>query len=138
MYSPHTLLSAQANILQPLTDLGTLALRQDALGELLGADELLHDARQGLAVLPRDLDKMCAGLVRAGFFLRHTGLPAVPCRTSGSSASLTALKPQADAEGFHPGDCAASAGTHTPQQRLHVGIGLPAWPRMCWPDLARA
>jgi hypothetical protein len=63
------LLLPQANILQPLTDLGTLALRQDALGELLAAGELLHDARQCLAALPRDLDRMCAGLVRNCLYL---------------------------------------------------------------------
>lgn len=56
----------QANILQPLTDVATVALRQDALAELLGAgnDNLVHGARQCLASMPRDLDRMAAGLVR--------------------------------------------------------------------------
>ena len=58
---PHA--CAQANILQPLQDIGTIILRQDALGELLDNDELLHGARQCLQSLPRDLDKMCSGLV---------------------------------------------------------------------------
>lgn len=55
----------QANILQPLTHVGTLNLRYEAVGELLASEELLVDAAQGLAALPRDLDKVCRGLVCA-------------------------------------------------------------------------
>lgn len=54
----------QANILQPLTDVATVTLRQDALAELLGpGGDVAHGARQCLAGLPRDLDRMAAGLV---------------------------------------------------------------------------
>ena len=53
----------QANILQPLTHVGTLSLRYDAVEELLASEELLVDIAQGLQALPRDLDKVCRGLV---------------------------------------------------------------------------
>ena len=54
----------QANILQPLTHVGTLSLRYDAVEELLASEELLVDVVQGLQALPRDLDRVCRGLVR--------------------------------------------------------------------------
>ena len=53
----------QANILQPLTHVGTLSMRYDAVEELLASEELLVDVAQGLLALPRDLDKVCRGLV---------------------------------------------------------------------------
>ena len=53
----------QANILQPLTHVGTLSLRYDAVEELLASEELLVDVAQGLHALPRDLDRVCRGLV---------------------------------------------------------------------------
>ena len=55
----------QANILQPLTHVGTLNLRYDALEELLGSEEMHVDIAQALQALPRDLDKVCRGLVSA-------------------------------------------------------------------------
>ena len=56
-------LHVQANILQPLTHVGTLNLRYQAVEELVASDEMLVDVAQALASLPRDLDKVCRGLV---------------------------------------------------------------------------
>ena len=56
-------LHVQANILQPLTHVGTLNLRYEAVEELVTSDEMLVDLAQALASLPRDLDKVCRGLV---------------------------------------------------------------------------
>ena len=56
-------LHVQANILQPLTHVGTLNLRYQAVEELVTSDEMLVDVAQALASLPRDLDKVCRGLV---------------------------------------------------------------------------
>lgn len=53
----------QASILQPLTHVGTLNLRYDAVEELLTSDEMQVDITQALQALPRDLDKVCRGLV---------------------------------------------------------------------------
>ena len=53
----------QANILQPLTHVGTLNLRYDAVEELLASDKMQVDIAQALQTLPRDLDKVCRGLV---------------------------------------------------------------------------
>jgi len=53
----------QANILQPLTHVGTLNMRYDAVEELLASDEMQVDIAQALQTLPRDLDKVCRGLV---------------------------------------------------------------------------
>ena len=57
-------LHVQANILQPLTHVGTLNLRYEAVEELVTSDEMLVDVAQVLASLPRDLDKVCCGLVK--------------------------------------------------------------------------
>ena len=56
-------LHVQANILQPLTHVGTLNLRYQAVEELVTSDEMLVDVAQALASLPRDLDKVCRNLV---------------------------------------------------------------------------
>ena len=53
----------QANILQPLTHVGTLNLRYEAVEELLGSEEMHVDIAQALQTLPHDLDKVCRGLV---------------------------------------------------------------------------
>ena len=53
----------QANILQPLTHVGTLNLRYEAVEELLASEEMHVDTVQALQALPRDLDKVCRGLV---------------------------------------------------------------------------
>ena len=58
-----TLGVVQANILQPLTHVGTLNLRYEAVEELLGSEEMHLDVAQALQTLPRDLDKVCRGLV---------------------------------------------------------------------------
>lgn len=54
---------AQANILQPLTHESTLRLRHDAVEELAAPEgDLSYQISQALSLLPRDLDKVAAGL----------------------------------------------------------------------------
>ena len=52
----------RANILQPLTSIPTLTLRQDAIQELLENGDLAFNAAHGLSQLPPDLDKLCSRL----------------------------------------------------------------------------
>ena len=47
----------RANLLQPLTSLATIRLRQEAVQELVGNDNLAFSVTQALAVLPKDLDR---------------------------------------------------------------------------------
>lgn len=49
----------RANILQPLRDAATIAVRQEALEELMQKQGLAFDIAQCLAQLPMDLDKVC-------------------------------------------------------------------------------
>lgn len=76
---------AQANILQPLTHLGTLNLRHEAVEELLGSEEMHVDIAQALQALPRDLDKVCRGLVSTHACARNNNRPA----TAGFMGVLT-------------------------------------------------
>lgn len=48
----------RANLLQPLTDLPTISLRQDAIQELCGNTELASDLKEMLGQLPPDLDRL--------------------------------------------------------------------------------
>ena len=47
----------RANLLQPLTDLATISLRQDAVQELCANTELGSDLKEMLKQLPPDLDR---------------------------------------------------------------------------------
>ena len=47
----------RANLLQPLTSLETLRMRQDAVQELVGNDDLAFTVGQGLSQMPKDLDR---------------------------------------------------------------------------------
>ena len=47
----------RANLLQPLRDIATLALRYDCVEELMQDDELAFNVSACLAQLPKDLDK---------------------------------------------------------------------------------
>ncbi len=47
----------RANLLQPLTSLDTLRMRQDAVQELVGNDDLAFTLGQGLNQMPKDLDR---------------------------------------------------------------------------------
>ena len=49
----------RANLLQPLTSLDTLRMRQDAVQELVSSDDLAFTIGQGLMQMPKDLDR-CA------------------------------------------------------------------------------
>ncbi|EIE21559.1 hypothetical protein COCSUDRAFT_17595 [Coccomyxa subellipsoidea C-169] len=59
--SPNVML-LQANLLQPLTDIGTIQLRYNVVEELLGSDDLACSIGHCLASLPNNLDKLCSGL----------------------------------------------------------------------------
>lgn len=50
----------RANLLQPLTSLETLRMRQDAVQELVGNDDLAFTVGQGLSQMPKDLDRWVA------------------------------------------------------------------------------
>eukprot|EP00891_Asterochloris_glomerata_P002051 jgi/Astpho2/2051/Aster-00547 len=54
----------RANLLQPLTDLPTISLRQDAIQELCGNTELASDLKEMLGQLPPDLDRVCSQLAQ--------------------------------------------------------------------------
>ena len=47
----------RANLLQPLTSLDSLRMRQDAVQELVSNDDLAFAIRQGLSQMPKDLDR---------------------------------------------------------------------------------
>ena len=47
----------RANLLQPLTCLATLRMRQDAVQDLVGNDDLAFTVGQGLNQMPKDLDR---------------------------------------------------------------------------------
>ncbi len=49
----------RANLLQPLTSLDSLRMRQDAVQELVSSDDLAFLIEQGLMQMPKDLDR-CA------------------------------------------------------------------------------
>ena len=68
----------QANILQPLTHVGTLSLRYEAVEELLASEEMHVDIAQALQSLPRDLEKVCRGLVSTPAARSHW-LVVEPC-----------------------------------------------------------
>lgn len=78
----------RASILQPLTDITTLTVRQDAVEELNGSGELVFNTCTSLAKLPRDLDKCvnynCTRKAYMGvfgfsacFYVKTIGCPAV-------------------------------------------------------------
>ncbi len=50
--------------------MGTLNLRYEAVEELLASEEMHVDIAQALQALPRDLDKVCRGLV-SNYSLSH-------------------------------------------------------------------
>lgn len=50
----------RANLLQPLTSLDTVRMRQDAIQELVGNDDLAFSLGQGLSQIPKDLDRFAA------------------------------------------------------------------------------
>ncbi|EFJ49892.1 hypothetical protein VOLCADRAFT_89345 [Volvox carteri f. nagariensis] len=56
----------RSSLLQPLADVGTLNMRYDTIEELIEEDTLAFDLGQVLALLPKDLDKMCYSLAAAG------------------------------------------------------------------------
>ncbi len=47
----------RANLLQPLTSLDTLHMRQDAVQELVSNDDLAFTIGQGLTQMPKDLGR---------------------------------------------------------------------------------
>lgn len=47
----------RANLLQPLTSLATIRMRQEAVQEFIGNDDLSVNVTQALSILPKDLDK---------------------------------------------------------------------------------
>lgn len=47
----------RANLLQPLTSLDTVRMRQDAIQELVSNDDLAFTLGQGLSQMPKDLDR---------------------------------------------------------------------------------
>ncbi len=69
----------QANILQPLTHVGTLNLRYEAVEEVLASEEMHMDIAQALQALPRDLDKVCRGLVSLSSIAIHLTLCMLQC-----------------------------------------------------------
>lgn len=54
----------RANLLQPLTSLETVRMRQDAVQELISDNDLAFTLGQGLSQMPKDLDR-CAAECRA-------------------------------------------------------------------------
>ncbi|DBA95622.1 TPA: hypothetical protein ACH3X3_013469 [Trebouxia sp. C0006] len=52
----------RANLLQPLTSLDTLRMRQDAVQELVSNGDLAFTVGQGLSQMPKDLDRVCGTL----------------------------------------------------------------------------
>ncbi|GLC45609.1 hypothetical protein PLESTB_001785200 [Pleodorina starrii] len=56
----------RSSLLQPLADVATLDMRYDTIEELLQEDTLAFDLSQVIALLPKDLDKMCYSLAAAG------------------------------------------------------------------------
>ncbi|KAL0020849.1 hypothetical protein WJX77_001177 [Trebouxia sp. C0004] len=52
----------RVNLLQPLTSLDTLRMRQDAVQELVSNDDLGFTIGQGLTQMPRDLNRICGTL----------------------------------------------------------------------------
>ena len=60
----------RANLLQPLTDLATISLRQDAIQEMCGNTELGSDLKEMLGQLPPDLDRWATSIA-VGHASRH-------------------------------------------------------------------
>ena len=55
----------RANLLQPLTSLGTVRIRQDAVQELISDNDLAFTLGQGLSQMPKDLDRHAAAKHKA-------------------------------------------------------------------------
>jgi len=62
----------RANLLQPLTSLDTLRMRQDAVQELVSNDDLAFTIGQGLSQMPKDLDRSAPCVVM-------TCIPTLQC-----------------------------------------------------------
>ncbi len=63
----------RANLLQPLTSLDTLQVRQDAVQELVSNDDLAFSIGQGLSQMPKDLDRSALHAVM-------TCIPTLHCK----------------------------------------------------------
>lgn len=63
----------RANLLQPLTSLDTLHMRQDAVQELVNNGDLAFTVGQGLSQMPKDLDRSALHAVM-------TCTPTLPCK----------------------------------------------------------
>ncbi|KXZ43062.1 hypothetical protein GPECTOR_105g94 [Gonium pectorale] len=73
----------RSSLLQPLADEATLNMRYDTIEELLAEETMAFDLGQVLALLPRDLDKMCYSIASAGAAAARAGSAADPGRGIG-------------------------------------------------------
>ena len=70
----------RANLLQPLTSLDTVRMRQDAIQELVGNDDLAFTLGQGLAQMPKDLDRCAIYLLAVTVLITWAGIePVLGC-----------------------------------------------------------